>query len=134
MLMFLLCEVRSGLQHRIQQFSFCLQNSLIIRFRGRSCLSSVDFHTMTDENVDNSAEEVVLKVVVCGDGSSGKTSLCERFVKDTFDRSYHQHIYMYKYIVRERISDTYCWPGKHHSGTQGQLLPQAKLNFLSLMD
>uniref|UniRef100_A0A158PBY7 Rab28 family GTPase n=1 Tax=Angiostrongylus cantonensis TaxID=6313 RepID=A0A158PBY7_ANGCA len=29
-------------------------------------------------------------VVVCGDGSSGKTSLCQRFTKDTFDRSYHQ--------------------------------------------
>ncbi|VDM63304.1 unnamed protein product, partial [Angiostrongylus costaricensis] len=25
-----------------------------------------------------------------GDGSSGKTSLCQRFTKDTFDRSYHQ--------------------------------------------
>ncbi|RCN26937.1 hypothetical protein ANCCAN_27335 [Ancylostoma caninum] len=29
-------------------------------------------------------------IVVCGDGSSGKTSLCQRFVKDTFERSYHQ--------------------------------------------
>ncbi|WKY05131.1 hypothetical protein Q1695_005837 [Nippostrongylus brasiliensis] len=42
------------------------------------------------DDVETAAEEVVLKIVVCGDGSSGKTCLCERFVKDTFERSYHQ--------------------------------------------
>ncbi|KAL6740210.1 hypothetical protein Aduo_013588 [Ancylostoma duodenale] len=45
---------------------------------------------MSDEDAETAAEEVVLKIVVCGDGSSGKTSLCQRFVKDTFERSYHQ--------------------------------------------
>ncbi|CAJ0601059.1 unnamed protein product [Cylicocyclus nassatus] len=45
---------------------------------------------MSDEDAEAAAEEVVLKIVVCGDGSSGKTSLCQRFVKDSFERSYHQ--------------------------------------------
>ncbi|KAK6749926.1 hypothetical protein RB195_002127 [Necator americanus] len=45
---------------------------------------------MSDDDAETAAEEVVLKVVVCGDGSSGKTSVCQRFVKDTFERSYHQ--------------------------------------------
>lgn len=30
------------------------------------------------------------QVVVLGDGSSGKTSLCQRFARDAFDREYHQ--------------------------------------------
>ncbi|XGW32062.1 hypothetical protein V3C99_010330 [Haemonchus contortus] len=45
---------------------------------------------MTEEDPETTAEEVVLKVVVCGDGSSGKTCLCQRFVKDSFERTYHQ--------------------------------------------
>ncbi|CAB3409804.1 unnamed protein product [Caenorhabditis bovis] len=39
---------------------------------------------------DESEEEKVLKVVVVGDGASGKTSICQRFAKETFDKSYHQ--------------------------------------------
>uniref|UniRef100_A0A1I7XDL3 Ras family protein n=1 Tax=Heterorhabditis bacteriophora TaxID=37862 RepID=A0A1I7XDL3_HETBA len=45
---------------------------------------------MSDDEVDQIAEEVVLKIVVCGDGSSGKTSICTRFAKDDFDRTYYQ--------------------------------------------
>lgn len=31
-----------------------------------------------------------IKIVVCGDGASGKTSLCVRFAQDNFGRQYQQ--------------------------------------------
>ncbi|CAI4227443.1 unnamed protein product [Auanema sp. JU1783] len=45
-----------------------------------------------DDDAENKDEERTLKIVVCGDGSSGKTSLCQRFSKNGFDRAYHQTI------------------------------------------
>lgn len=30
------------------------------------------------------------QIVVVGDGASGKTSICQRFAKESFDKSYHQ--------------------------------------------
>lgn len=39
---------------------------------------------------DDEHSERVLKVVVCGDGASGKTSLCMRFSQDNFGRHYQQ--------------------------------------------
>ncbi|VBB26611.1 unnamed protein product [Acanthocheilonema viteae] len=32
----------------------------------------------------------IIKIVVCGDGASGKTSLCVRFAQDNFGRQYQQ--------------------------------------------
>ncbi|GMR48005.1 hypothetical protein PMAYCL1PPCAC_18200 [Pristionchus mayeri] len=40
--------------------------------------------------MDQSEKDRLLKVVVCGDGASGKTSLCLRFAHETFDAAYHQ--------------------------------------------
>ncbi|TMS38841.1 hypothetical protein L596_005477 [Steinernema carpocapsae] len=37
-----------------------------------------------------SQQEKILKIVVVGDGSSGKTSICKRFAQDEFARNYHQ--------------------------------------------
>ncbi|VIO86590.1 Uncharacterized protein BM_BM6292 [Brugia malayi] len=34
----------------------------------------------------------IIKIVVCGDGASGKTSLCVRFAQDNFGRQYQQTI------------------------------------------
>ncbi|MCP9266066.1 Ras-related protein Rab-28 [Dirofilaria immitis] len=34
----------------------------------------------------------IIKIVVCGDGASGKTSLCVRFAQDNFGRQYHQTV------------------------------------------
>ncbi|UMM27190.1 hypothetical protein L5515_010593 [Caenorhabditis briggsae] len=47
------------------------------------------------EEIDDAAGEEepadkVMKIVVVGDGASGKTSICQRFAKETFDKSYHQ--------------------------------------------
>ncbi|CAI5448021.1 unnamed protein product [Caenorhabditis angaria] len=42
---------------------------------------------MSDDEQD---EEKVLKLVLVGDGASGKTSICQRFAKETFDKAYHQ--------------------------------------------
>ncbi|GMT24332.1 hypothetical protein PFISCL1PPCAC_15629 [Pristionchus fissidentatus] len=39
---------------------------------------------------DDQHREQLLKIVVCGDGASGKTSLCLRFANETFDSDYHQ--------------------------------------------
>ncbi|VDN05678.1 unnamed protein product [Thelazia callipaeda] len=36
--------------------------------------------------------EKILKIVVCGDSASGKTSVCRRFVQDYFDRQYQQTV------------------------------------------
>uniref|UniRef100_A0A915B603 Ras-related protein Rab-28 n=1 Tax=Parascaris univalens TaxID=6257 RepID=A0A915B603_PARUN len=44
---------------------------------------------MMDSDDDEHSERV-LKVVVCGDGASGKTSLCMRFSQDNFGRHYQQ--------------------------------------------
>uniref|UniRef100_A0A0M3IU83 Ras-related protein Rab-28 n=1 Tax=Ascaris lumbricoides TaxID=6252 RepID=A0A0M3IU83_ASCLU len=41
---------------------------------------------------DDEHSERVLKVVVCGDGASGKTSLCMRFSQDNFGRHYQQTV------------------------------------------
>lgn len=43
--------------------------------------------------------EKTLKIVVCGDGASGKTSLCMRFVQDAFGRQYQQVVYSWSTIV-----------------------------------
>ncbi|CAD6190752.1 unnamed protein product [Caenorhabditis auriculariae] len=44
-----------------------------------------------DKEVDDDKDdEKILKIVVVGDGASGKTSICQRFAKETFDKSYHQ--------------------------------------------
>ncbi|EFO21350.1 small GTP binding protein RAB28 [Loa loa] len=34
----------------------------------------------------------IIKIVVCGDGASGKTSLCARFAQDNFGRQYQQTV------------------------------------------
>ncbi|CAG9535112.1 unnamed protein product [Cercopithifilaria johnstoni] len=34
----------------------------------------------------------IIKIVVCGDGASGKTSLCVRFAQDNFGRQYQQTV------------------------------------------
>ncbi|KHN77951.1 Ras-related protein Rab-28 [Toxocara canis] len=44
------------------------------------------------ESDDDEHSERVLKVVVCGDGASGKTSLCMRFAQDNFGRQYQQTV------------------------------------------
>lgn len=31
-----------------------------------------------------------VQIVVVGDGASGKTSICQRFAKETFEKTYHQ--------------------------------------------
>ncbi|VDK61495.1 unnamed protein product [Onchocerca ochengi] len=37
----------------------------------------------------------IIKIVVCGDGASGKTSLCVRFAQDNFGRQYQQIFSLY---------------------------------------
>ncbi|CAL2039649.1 hypothetical protein CAEBREN_20167 [Caenorhabditis brenneri] len=43
-----------------------------------------------DTEGEEDAEDKVLKIVVVGDGASGKTSICQRFAKESFDKTYHQ--------------------------------------------
>lgn len=40
--------------------------------------------------IDHQQKERLLKVVLCGDGASGKTSLCLRFAHESFNADYHQ--------------------------------------------
>ncbi len=47
---------------------------------------------MTDSDDDDGIIERTLKIVVVGDGASGKTSLCSRFAQDNFGRQYMQTI------------------------------------------
>ncbi|GMS95700.1 hypothetical protein PENTCL1PPCAC_17875 [Pristionchus entomophagus] len=49
---------------------------------------------------DQHQKERLLKVVVCGDGASGKTSLCLRFAHETFDGDYHQTLGLDFFIRR----------------------------------
>lgn len=39
---------------------------------------------------EDAVEERNLKIIVCGDGASGKTSLCMRFAQNVFGRQYQQ--------------------------------------------
>ncbi|EFO90002.1 hypothetical protein CRE_26006, partial [Caenorhabditis remanei] len=43
-----------------------------------------------DSDGEDDIEDKVIKIVVVGDGASGKTSICQRFAKESFDKSYHQ--------------------------------------------
>ncbi|CAI2350681.1 unnamed protein product [Caenorhabditis sp. 36 PRJEB53466] len=45
---------------------------------------------MIDDNEEEEIDDKVIKIVVMGDGASGKTSICQRFAKESFDKSYHQ--------------------------------------------
>ncbi|CAJ0930778.1 unnamed protein product, partial [Mesorhabditis belari] len=48
----------------------------------------VDAEEQEENEKDDS--DRIFKIVVCGDGSSGKTSICSRFSHDHFDKNYHQ--------------------------------------------
>uniref|UniRef100_A0A1I7T6S5 Ras-related protein Rab-28 n=2 Tax=Caenorhabditis tropicalis TaxID=1561998 RepID=A0A1I7T6S5_9PELO len=43
-----------------------------------------------DTEGEDDADDKVIKIVVVGDGASGKTSICQRFAKESFDKTYHQ--------------------------------------------
>ncbi|KAK0400247.1 hypothetical protein QR680_003420 [Steinernema hermaphroditum] len=45
---------------------------------------------MSDSEEEVASTEKILKIVVVGDGSSGKTSICKRFAQDEFARNYQQ--------------------------------------------
>lgn len=43
-----------------------------------------------ESDEEDARDGTVLKIVVCGDGASGKTSLCIRVAQDNFTRQYQQ--------------------------------------------
>ncbi|MFH4976574.1 hypothetical protein AB6A40_003283 [Gnathostoma spinigerum] len=45
-----------------------------------------------EDSDEEESTEQILKLVVCGDGASGKTSLCTRFAHDQFARQYQQTV------------------------------------------
>jgi len=53
-----------------------------------------------DESDDEEASQVQFKVILCGDGAVGKTSLATRFAQDHFDKSYKQTIGLDFFIKR----------------------------------
>ncbi|UJR15124.1 hypothetical protein I4U23_002089 [Adineta vaga] len=51
--------------------------------------------------------EKQVKIVLIGDGSSGKTSITERFSKDAFNREYNQTLGIDYYLKRINLTRTY---------------------------
>ncbi|CAF0990151.1 unnamed protein product [Adineta ricciae] len=51
--------------------------------------------------------EKQVKIVLVGDGSSGKTSISERFSKDAFNRDYNQTLGIDYYLKRINLTRTY---------------------------
>lgn len=66
---------------------------------------------MTDSD-EETALEHALKIVVIGDGASGKTSLCSRFSQEQFGKSYKQTIGLDFFMKRIQL------PGNVHATLQ----------------
>lgn len=47
---------------------------------------------MGDSDEETSTLDKILKIVVCGDGSSGKTSICTRYAQEQFGKNYRQTV------------------------------------------
>ncbi|CAF1196828.1 unnamed protein product [Rotaria sp. Silwood1] len=60
---------------------------------------------MSDSEDD--ANEKQVKIVILGDGSSGKTSISERFSKDAFNRDYNQTLGIDYYLKRINLTHSY---------------------------
>lgn len=52
---------------------------------------------------EEASVQKVIKIVVCGDGASGKTSLCVRFAQDNFGRQYQQ-VLEFAFLSPDRFS------------------------------
>ncbi|CAF3659659.1 unnamed protein product [Rotaria sp. Silwood1] len=56
---------------------------------------------------EGEAYEKQVKIVLVGDGSSGKTSISERFSKDAFNRDYNQTLGIDYYLKRINLTRSY---------------------------
>ncbi|CAF0871826.1 unnamed protein product [Didymodactylos carnosus] len=56
---------------------------------------------------ENETHEKHVKIVIVGDGSSGKTSISSRFSKDAFDREYNQTLGIDYYLKRINLTRDY---------------------------
>ncbi|CAF4128283.1 unnamed protein product [Rotaria magnacalcarata] len=56
---------------------------------------------------EGEAYEKQVKIVLAGDGSSGKTSISERFSKDAFNRDYNQTLGIDYYLKRINLTRSY---------------------------
>ncbi|CAF4827900.1 unnamed protein product [Rotaria socialis] len=56
---------------------------------------------------EEEANEKQIKIVILGDGSSGKTSISERFSKDSFHRDYNQTLGIDYYLKRINLTRSY---------------------------
>lgn len=63
-----------------------------------STLGNTSIHNNHDsDDNDEDPNEHILKLVVVGDGTTGKTSICTRFAQRNYNKKYNQVIFEWKY-------------------------------------